>query len=145
MSSINSSEIRKTLDKTNDKKLLNFYKNHKNVNEYKDIKRDGIINKNFITKSVFAFIQEVLNTFDVQMENKNRQTFEIKATVDKINHSDRNFYVGCANCCKKMANDYCFYCSTGDKKIILNLSIFVQDATSSFWIDIFGESAKKFI
>ena len=44
-----------------------------------------------------------------------------------------------------MANDYCFYCSTGDKKIILNLSIFVQDATSSFLIDIFGDSADKFI
>ena len=72
LSTINSSEIRNTLDKSNDKKMLNFYKNHKNVNEYKDIQGEGIINKNFKTKSVFSFIKEVMNTFDDQIENKNR-------------------------------------------------------------------------
>ena len=79
------------------------------------------------------------------MDNKDRPIFEINATVTKINHSERNFYKGCVKCHKKMETDVCTYCSCTDKKIFMTLSVNVRDATSFFWIDMFGELAEKFL
>ena len=43
-----------------------------------------------------TFINEILNTFNDNIDYKDRHTYEINATIAKIIHSDRNFYVGCA-------------------------------------------------
>ena len=92
-----------------------------------------------------VFIKDVQNTYETDVDNKERPAMEINATVAKLNHSDRNFYIGCAKCHKKMETDVCSFCSCTEKKTIMTLSLNVRDASSNLWIDMFGELAEKFL
>ena len=79
------------------------------------------------------------------MDNKDRPIFEINGTVTKLNHSDRNYYTGCLKCHKKMETEVCTFCSGTEKKVILMFSVNVRDASSFFWVDLFGDVAEKFM
>ena len=139
-----SSELRNTLNPESDNKLRNFFDNHQNINEYKDIQGESIYT-GVKTPAELVFIKDVQNTHEIEIDNKERPVFEIIGTVTKFNHSDRNFYTGCIKCHKKMETEICTFCSGTEKKIILMFSINVRDASSVFWIDLFGDVAEKFL
>ena len=147
LSTIDSTEIKKSLDKESDGRLRKFYDEHQDENEYKEIQGDTISSGASGIKSPaeLVFIKDVVNTYDIEMDNKDRPVFEINGIVTKINHSERNFYYGCAKCLKKMEASFCNFCSGTDKKTIMTLSVGIRDATSSLWVDLFGELAEKFL
>ena len=139
-----SSELRNTLDSNSDKRLREFFENHRDLSQYKDIQGESVYTG---TKSTaeFAFIKDVQNTYNDVMDNKDRPVFEIIGTVTKFNHSDRNYYIGCSKCHKKMDTEVCTFCSGNERKTILMYSLNVRDATSFFWVDLFGDVAEKFL
>ena len=139
-----SSELRNTLNPESDNKLRNFFDNHQNINEFKDIQGESIYT-GVKSPAELVFIKDVQSTHEIEIDNKERPIFEIIGTVTKFNHSDRNFYTGCLKCHKKMETEICTFCSGTEKKIILMFSINVRDASSFFWIDLFGDVAEKFL
>ena len=144
LSTTESSELRNTLNPESDKKLRTFFDDHQNISEYKDIQGETLIT-GFKAPTELTFIKDIQNTYEIEMDNKDRPVFEINGTVTKLNHSDRNFYTGCLKCHKKMETEVCTYCSGTDKKVFLMFSINIRDASSFFWVDLFGEVAEKFL
>ena len=139
-----SSELKNTLNPNIDKKLRDFYDDHKEINEFKDIEGESnFTQERFLPE--FAFIKDVQNTFDEDIDNKDRPLFEIIGTVTKLNHSERNYYIGCSKCHRKMENDDCFHCSGKEKKTIFTISLNIRDSSSYFWVDLFGDVAEKFL
>ena len=145
LSSIDSTEIKNSLDQESDTRLRKFFDEHQNENEYKDIQGEIISTGPGRAPAELTFIKEIQNTFEDNIDNKDRLVYEINATVTKLNHSERNYYIGCAKCHKKMETDVCTFCSGTEKKVILTFSVNVRDATSFFWIDLFGDIAEKFL
>ena len=145
LSTTDSTEVKKSLDPESDSRLRKFYDEHQNENEYKDVQGEMISNGVIKSPAELVFIKDIQNTYEIEMDNKDRPVFEINATVTRLNHSERNYYTGCAKCHKKMETDVCTYCSCTEKKVMFTLSLDVRDATSHFWIDMFGELAEKFL
>ena len=145
LSSMDSTEVKRSLDSESDSRLRKFFDEHQNENEYKDIQGEIISTGTNRAPAELAFIKEILNTFEDNIEYKDRLVYEIIGTVTKLNHSERNFYTGCAKCHKKMETDVCTYCSGTEKKVIFTLSVNVRDASSFFWVDLFGDVAEKFL
>ena len=144
LSTTESSEIRNSLDPKSDNKLRAFFDDHQNISEFREIQGETI----FVgVKQVaeLTFIKEVQKSQDLDIENKDRPVVEITGTVTKFNHSDRNFYIGCSKCHKKMETDACTYCSCQEKKTFLMFSVNVRDASSNFWVDFYGELGEKFL
>ena len=139
-----SSELKNSLDFNNDKKLREFFNNHREMSEFKDIQGEAIYSGNR-APAEFVFIKEVQNSFAEEIDNKDRPVFEILGTVTKINHSERNYYIGCAKCHKKMETEECNFCSGKEKKTIFMFSILIRDASSFIWIDLFGDVGEKFL
>ena len=139
-----SSELRNTLDNKSDKKLRAFFDEHQNLSEFKDIQGESMTT-GVRTVAELTFIKDIINSFENEIENKDRPLVEVIGTVTKFNHSERNYYIGCFKCHKKMETDTCTYCSCTDKKTILIFSVNVRDASSYFWFDFFGELAEKFL
>ena len=142
---MDSTEVKRSLDSESDSRLRKFFDEHQNENEYKDIQGEIISTGTNRAPAELAFIKEILNTFEDNIEYKDRLVYEIIGTVTKLNHSERNFYTGCAKCHKKMETDVCTYCSGTEKKVIFTLSVNVRDASSFFWVDLFGDVAEKFL
>ena len=145
LSTTDSTEIKKSLDPESDSRLRKFYDEHQNENDYKDVQGEMISSGVIKSPAELVFIKDIQNTYEIEMDNKDRPVFEINATVTRLNHSERNYYTGCAKCHKKMETDVCTYCSCTEKKVMFTLSLDVRDATSHFWIDMFGELAEKFL
>ena len=139
-----SSELKNTLNPERDNKLRKFYENHQDINEFKDIQGETIFTS-VKSPAELTFIKDVQNTYEIEIDNKDRPVFEIVGTVTKLNHSDRNYYTGCLKCHKKMETEICTFCSGNEKKIFLMLSINIRDASSFFWVDLFGDVAEKFL
>lgn len=139
-----SSEIKNSLDSVSDKKLRSFFNSHQNISDYKEVPGESLSPG---TRNIaeLVFIKEIMNTYELEMENKDRPVFELCGVVTRLNHSERNYYVGCVKCKKKMEADVCVSCSCPDKKIIFTLSVNVRDASSNFWVDMFGDIAEKFL
>ena len=145
LSTTDSTEVKKSLDPESDSRLRKFYDEHQNENDYKDVQGEIISSGVIKSPAELVFIKDIQNTYEIEMDNKDRPLFEINATVTRLNHSERNYYTGCAKCHKKMETDVCTYCSCTEKKVMFTLSLDVRDATSHFWIDMFGELAEKFL
>ena len=144
LSSTDSSEIRNSLDKKTDDRLRSFFDSHQNMGEYKDIQGEIVYNGGK-APSEFMFIKDITSPNIMEMEYKDRPTTEIIGTVVVFNHSDRNYYHGCSKCFKKMEEEVCTFCSCNEKKIFLTLNFKIRDATSSTWVEFFGDNAEKFI
>ena len=144
LSTTESSELKTSLDPQSDKRLKTFFDNHQNIAEFKDIQGESLIS-GVKSPTELVFIKDIQNTYDIEMDNKDRPIFEFNGIVTKLNHSDRNYYTGCLKCHKKMETEVCTFCSGIEKKIFLLLSINVRDASSSFWVDLFGDVAEKFL
>ena len=145
LSTTDSTEVKKSLDPESDSRLRKFYDEHQNENDYKDVQGEMISSGVIKSPAELVFIKDIQNTYEIEMDNKDRPVFEINATVTRLNHSERNYYTGCDKKNKKMETDVCTYCSCTEKKVMFTLSLDVRDATSHFWIDMFGELAEKFL
>ena len=139
-----SSELRTTLDPQSDKRLRTFFDEHQNIAEYKEIQGESLFTGSK-SPAELVFIKDIQNTYEIEMDNKDRPIFEINGTVTKLNHSDRNYYTGCLKCHKKMETEVCTFCSGTEKKVILMFSVNIRDASSFFWVDLFGDVAEKFM
>lgn len=144
LSTTESSELRTSLDPKSDKKMREFYENHQSMNEFKDIQGETML-IGIKSPSELVFIKDVIDTYELVMDNKERPVYEIIGTVTKFNHSERNYYIGCSKCNKKMETEVCNNCSGTEKKTIFTFSVNVRDASLYFWVDFFGDIGEKFL
>lgn len=101
LSTIESTEIKNSLDSKNDLRLKKFYKEHADEKQYEDVKGEIVSFREIKSTADFAFILDVQETFKNNIENKDRPLFEINGTVTKINHSEKNFTPDVLNVLKK--------------------------------------------
>ena len=79
--------------------------------------------------------------------------FKLKCFIINFKHEEKNYYSGCPECKKKVIEDtYGYACSSDScgKKMekpayIFCFSIRVQDYTSEYWLDVFGNSGEKIL
>jgi replication factor A1 len=105
-------------------------------------------NENFCS----VHIRDILESLDDYYED-NQNFSKITATVTQILHSEKNYYMGCVdkNCKKKLkyeedTEEYvCPSCSKKTKTptYYYTLSLRVKDASTEFWIDIFGKTGES--
>ena len=146
LNSIDSTEIKSSLDSQSDARLRKYYDEHQNIGEYHDIQGETIVTGGVKSPAEIVFIKDLQDSYksDTDIEIKDIPLYEVHCIVTKLNHSDRNYYIGCAKCHKKMETEVCTYCSCSEKKAIMMLSISVRDATSAMYIDLFGDIAERF-
>ena len=96
-------------------------------------------------------IRDVLESLDDYEDVHNLS--KITATVTQILHNEKNYYMGCSdrNCKRKLKLDedteeyICPNCRKGTKTptYYYTLSLRVKDASTEYWIDIFGKTAES--
>ena len=96
-------------------------------------------------------IRDVLESLDDYEDVQNLS--KITATVTQILHNEKNYYMGCSdrNCKRKLkleedTDEYiCPNCrkSTKTPTYYYTLSLRVKDASTEYWIDIFGKTAES--
>jgi len=96
-------------------------------------------------------IRDVLESLDDYEDVQNLS--KITATVTQILHNEKNYYMGCSdrNCKRKLklegdSDEYiCPNCrkSTKTPTYYYTLSLRVKDASTEYWIDIFGKTAES--
>jgi replication factor A1 len=114
-----------------------------------EIKNDKIREENENYCSVH--IKDVLESLDEYEDIHNLS--KVTATVTQILHNEKNFYMGCSdrNCKRKLkleenTDEYiCPNCrkSTKNPTYYYTLSLRVKDASTEYWIDIFGKTAES--
>ena len=142
----------------NNGKNNNYNKNNK--------KEENIINNNIITNNInisnnnkkeyndkIIYMDSILEEMDkfIMIDKDHRFPFyKIRAIVTHLGHTEKNFYPGCPNreCNRKVSfsnGDWiCQYCRQSFKipKYYYSLNIRVKDASSEYWVDIFGKPAE---
>ena len=96
-------------------------------------------------------IRDVLESLDEYEDVKDLS--KVTAIVTQILHNEKNYYLGCAdrNCKRKLklendSDEYiCPNCrkSTKTPTYYYTLSLRVKDASTEYWIDIFGKTAES--
>ena len=96
-------------------------------------------------------IRDVLESLDEYEDVSNLS--KVTAIVTQILHNEKNYYLGCSdrNCKRKLklegdSDDYvCPSCgkSTKTPTCYYTLSLRVKDASTEYWIDIFGKTAEN--
>ena len=96
-------------------------------------------------------IRDVLESLDEYEDVSNLS--KVTAIVTQILHNEKNFYLGCSdrNCKRKLklegdSDEYiCPNCrkSTKTPTYYYTLSLRVKDASTEYWIDIFGKTAES--
>ena len=118
-----------------------------NNTEIKNDKYNNAENENYCS----VHIRDVLESLDEYEDVHNLS--KITATVTQILHNEKNFYMGCSdkNCKRKLKfeediDEYvCPNCnkSTKNPTYYYTLSLRVKDASTEYWIDIFGKTAES--
>ena len=146
LSSNDSTEVKRSFDPESDARMRKFFDEHQDEKEYKDIQGESISNVGGIkSPAELVFIKDIQNSYEMEIDNKDRPVFEVIGVVTKLIHSERNYYFGCSKCHKKMEGDICNNCSTTEKKAIMTISVNIRDATSTLYVDLFGELAERFM
>ena len=144
-----------TIESTRIIEQLNNYQNeidilynyiNENNGEFKEIVSDKSITSTTYTNSDFHLLNEIESD-----DNLIDKTLRVKAYVTNINHTDKNFYPGCPSCKKKVTQDnenwFCQNCNKhlDSPKYYYTISCRIRDYTSEIWIELFGDTAEKFI
>ena len=137
------------------KELEDFIQKNELKGEFLDLENNSEIknekfrdeNENYCS----VHIRDVLESLDEYEDVHNLS--KITATVTQILHNEKNFYMGCSdkNCKRKLkleedTNEYiCPNCrkSTKNPTYYYTLSLRVKDASTEYWIDIFGKTAEN--
>jgi hypothetical protein len=122
-----------------------FFNNKPNDASFKIIGGDG--------KGIgdISFLSEVLSALDGNISHDNTPLFKVKATVSSFMNYEKNYYLGCSECSKKIIDESnfdqikCQSCNKvhGNRNYIYALSIRIKDSKSEEFIDIFGGLAEK--
>ena len=137
------------------KELEEFIAKDKLKGEFLDLENNSEIkneknreeNENYCS----VHIRDVLESLDEYEDIHNLS--KITATVTQILHNEKNYYMGCSdrNCKRKLkleedTDEYiCPNCrkSTKTPTYYYTLSLRVKDASTEYWIDIFGKTAES--
>jgi len=157
ISSYNNSKILNTIESTSVIKDLNipertelelFFSNKTDVN-FKSLggKQTGGEGR----LGDISFLQDVNNAVDASMNQDKAPLFKVKATISSFMNSEKNYYLGCSECNKKILDDglsnklQCQSCNKIQDKhnYIYTLSLRIKDSTSEEYIDIYGALAEK--
>jgi len=76
--------------------------------------------------------------------------FKVKAFIMPLFHSEKNFYHACKECKKKIQDEQNYMCGSCGKKnsepnFVYILSMRIRDATSEFYVDMFGDVAERLL
>ena len=137
------------------KELEEFIRKDELKGEFLDLENNSEIkneknreeNENYCS----VHIRDVLESLDDLDDVHNLS--KITATVTQILHNEKNYYMGCSdrNCKRKLklegdGDEYiCPNCrkSTKNPTYYYTLSLRVKDASTEYWIDIFGKTAES--
>ena len=136
------------------KELEEFLENgNKNI-EFLDLENNSEIKterKDEFDNYSSVHIRDVLESLDDYEDVHNLS--KITATVTQILHNEKNYYMGCSdrNCKRKLkleeeSDEYiCPGCrkTTKTPTYYYTLSLRVKDASTEYWIDIFGKTAES--
>ena len=144
--------------KTNEyvRELEEFIQKNDIKNEWLDLENNTEIkhetkeeNENYTS----VHIRDVLESLDEYEDVSNLS--KVTAIVTQILHNEKNYYLGCSdrNCKRKLkleedTNEYvCPNClkSTKTPTYYYTLSLRVKDASTEYWIDIFGKTAESIL
>ena len=137
------------------KELEEFIAKDKLKGEFLDLENNSEIknekNKEENENYCSVHIRDVLESLDEYEDVHNLS--KITATVTQILHNEKNYYMGCSdrNCKRKLkleedTDEYiCPNCrkSTKTPTYYYTLSLRVKDASTEYWIDIFGKTAES--
>ena len=139
--------------------LKEFYKNKILNNNENDINDNNNNKINKIQKNKYddkiVFIETILEYMDKFSNDLNHKFpfFKIKAVITHITHNDKNFYPACPNkeCQKKLNFEnskwICKNCKRqfNFPKYQYSLNIRVKDASSEYYVDLFGKTAENLL
>jgi replication factor A1 len=97
-----------------------------------------------------SYLKDLLDD-NYLLDDQNRNTIKIRAYIDFMNHSEKNYYPGCFDCKKKLSQDQDgWFCQTCNKKFnepkyYFTINCKVRDLTGESWIEMFGDTASKFL
>ena len=100
-----------------------------------------------------SYIKDIINQLDNNLDDRSVGLSKFKATAITINHSEKFYYPGCPekNCKKKLTQEnsgwICQSCNKTYEKpfYYYTISLRVEDASDTHWIDIFGDVGAKFL
>lgn len=145
LNTIDATELSDKDNNDNDSLLKKFFEEHSNSNEYQEVQGDTLIGNSNYSIPEIVFTDKVYQSYEIDMDNKERPYIELNAYAIYVNHSTKNYYRGCTKCKKKMETDTCINCSNNESKLFMTLSVKMRDATGDLWGDMFGETAEKFL
>ena len=122
----------------NEFKELSYYSQEKNYDNYSPIE--------------LSYIKDIIND-NISIEEQNKNSVKFRAVVENIHHNEKNYYAGCVDCKKKLIpqeNNEGYICQFCNKKFLepkyyYTLSCKVRDLTGETWIEMFGDTAGKFL
>lgn len=111
------------------------------------------------------YLKEIINEIELEdttndkmmssqkSKGDRRPLVKFKATICSLNHSERNYYMGCPEqqCKKKLVQDnngtFCEHCNKqiAVPKYYYTISLRVRDASGDQYVDVFGEVAAKIL
>ena len=139
--------------------LLNvkeYYNEVNAINKYLQEQNDFkelYLNNNTIDISgpvEISYLKDILDD-NYLLDDQNRNTIKIRAHLDYMNHSEKNYYPGCFDCKKKLSQDQDgWFCQTCNKKFnepkyYYTINCKVRDLTGESWIEMFGDTGSKFL
>jgi replication factor A1 len=111
----------------------------------------GHLGFNDTTPVSITYIRDIMNTCNNVMDDK-FSTYTIRATIINFKHEERNYYPGCSDACKKklVREDSFWKCNACDKTYdvpiyYFTFSIRVKDASSEYYLDLFGTVGEKLL
>ena len=128
------------------------YLNNNHINDFKDL--NSSIERNFDNYSSIelSYIKDLLD-YNMNIEEQSKNQIKFRAVVENIHHNEKNYYAGCIECKKKLVqqeNNDGYICQNCNKnftepKYYYTLTCKVRDLTGETWIEMFGDTANKFL
>ena len=147
LGTINASEIIID-DKNCIKEQLEIEKKLKNKNFSFKFNKDNF--SDFFNDYYIYFIDELLKHFEENSDEK--ELYKVKCYVKNLNHSDKNYYIGCNLCRKRIIISdkeyyFCEFCNNIFKQptYFYSLNITICDCSMDYKIIMFDDLGKNFI
>ena len=144
LSSASLSHIYICQPSSTEQEYRNFYKNHPNIYEYRDM---NLIYLNSKKDIEHKFIRDFKRESPKE-ENKNDDSkynlIKLYVTITKIVHKRSNVIIKCNLCNKKIEENHFFNCE-GIPKLSFKLGIEIRDCSDSLSIELYGKSAENLL
>ena len=145
LSSASISHIYICQSSSKEQEFRNFYKNHPNVYEYKDMNLVYLNSKKDIEHKFIRDLKEE----NKKEENKNDDdskynVIKLYVTITRIIHEKSHVIIKCNLCNKKIDDNHFFNCE-GIPKLSFKLRIEIKDCSDTLSIDLYGKSAENLL